>query len=100
MLIGLINTPATFMIIIDDIFKPLLYNCTLTFLDDILMHSKDEETHYKDLRKVFLLIHKHKLYAKRSKYKFNNVAIWCSSATNSTRPCMTSPVLIGKSKTQ
>ena len=72
---GLTNAPATFMRVMDNIFRPLLDKCTLTYLDDILIHSKDEETHLQDLRKVLLLMRKNQLYAKRSKCDFNKRSV-------------------------
>ena len=72
---GLTNAPATFMAMMDDIFRPLLDKCALTYLDDTLVHSKDEDSHLQDLRKVFLLMRKHKLYAKKSKCEFNQSSV-------------------------
>jgi hypothetical protein len=66
---GLCNAPATFMAMMDDIFKPL-EDCTLVYLDDSLIHSQDDGAHLQDLRKVFQLMRKHRLYAKRSKCEF------------------------------
>ena len=37
---GLTNAPATFMAMMDQVFKPLLKTCALTFLDNTLVHSK------------------------------------------------------------
>ena len=63
------------MAMMDQLFKPLLKTCALTLLDDTLVGSKDDNTHIQDLRKVFLLMRQHKLYAKRSKCEFNQRSV-------------------------
>lgn len=67
---GLTNAPATFMRLMNDVFRPLLDTCVVVFLDDILIYSPDEGTHAQHLRQVLGLLREHKLYAKRSKCEF------------------------------
>ena len=50
---GLTNAPATFMALMDEIFKTLLNNCAITFLDDILIYSK-MKTHTSKILERFL----------------------------------------------
>ena len=42
---GLTNAPATFMNLIHTIFRELLDDFVIIFLDDILLYSRDVETH-------------------------------------------------------
>jgi len=42
---GLTNAPATFMTLMNDIFRPLLDTCVIVFLDDILVYSKTPIEH-------------------------------------------------------
>ncbi len=42
----------------------------VVFVDDILVYSKDEETHKEHLRMVLGLLQEHKFYGKLSKCKF------------------------------
>ena len=64
---GLTNAPATFMHLMQSIFRPYLDSFVIVFLDDILIYSKDEIEHAQHLRSVLDLLRQHKLYAKESK---------------------------------
>ncbi len=67
---GLTNAPATFMRLMNDVFRPYLDKFVVVFLDDILVFSKSPEEHVRHLREVLSLLRKHKLYAKLSKCSF------------------------------
>jgi hypothetical protein len=67
---GLTNAPATFMRLMNDIFRPLLDKCVLVFLDDILIYSKTAEEHVRHVREVLWLLRKHQLFAKLSMCAF------------------------------
>ncbi|KAJ9513216.1 hypothetical protein QJQ45_029520 [Haematococcus lacustris] len=54
--------------VMNDAFAPVLNQCALVYLDDILDKSVDE--HLKHLRKVFDLLRLNKLFAKQSKCEF------------------------------
>ena len=43
----------------------------MVYLDNILIYSKEGEDHEEYVRRVLERLRKHKLYAKRSKYKFS-----------------------------
>lgn len=67
---GLTNAPATFMVLMNRIFKPYLDQFAIVFVDDIRIYSKGEFKHKQHLRKSMQLLHEHKLYAKFSKCEF------------------------------
>jgi transposase InsO family protein len=68
---GLTNAPATFMTMMNRLFRPYLYNFVVIFIDDILVYSRSIREHITHLRKVFDTLREHKLYAKASKCE------WC-----------------------
>ena len=49
---GLTNAPATFSRWINEILAPLLDNCIVAYLDDILIYSRTDDQHIKDVEKV------------------------------------------------
>jgi hypothetical protein len=67
---GLTNAPATFQMLMNDIFRDLLDVCVIVYLDDILVYSNSLEDHDKHLRLVLQRLRKYKLYGKLSKSKF------------------------------
>ena len=64
---GLTNAPATFMQLMHDIFRDMLDEGVIVFLDDILIYSNNLDSHKKLVRKVLHRLREHKLYAKESK---------------------------------
>lgn len=67
---GLTNAPATFMALMNDIFRPYLDKFVLAFLDDILIYSRTREEHLQHLTLVLQELRRHKLCAKASKCEF------------------------------
>ena len=67
---GLTNTPATFMDLMNRVFKEFLDRFVIVFIDDILIYSKTQGEHERHLRTVLQTLKKHKLYAKFSKCEF------------------------------
>jgi len=72
---GLTNDPATFMTLMNDIFRPLLDSCVVVFLDDILVYSKTPKEHDQQLRQVLDISCNNKLYCKISKCSFFQPAV-------------------------
>ncbi|KAJ4938747.1 hypothetical protein NE237_008271 [Protea cynaroides] len=67
---GLTNAPATFMELMTRVFHDMLDTSVIVFIDDILVYSKDKETHIKNLNAALQRLRKEKLYAKFSKCEF------------------------------
>jgi len=66
----LTNAPATFQALMNTIFQPLLRQCILVFVDDILIYSKTLSEHLEHLTQVFSILQEHQLYLKMSKCSF------------------------------
>ena len=64
---GLMTAPATFQRMMNNVFFYLLDEGVLCYLDDLLIYTKDVESHKVLLDKVFRLLAKHKLYIKAKK---------------------------------
>ena len=66
---GLTNAPATFMDLMNRIFRPYLYQLVIVFID-ILIYSGSGEEHAEHLRTILQTLREHRLYAKLSKCPF------------------------------
>ena len=73
---GLTNAPASFMDLMNRVFKPFLDRFVIIFIDDILVYSDNREEHQEHLRIVLETLRAHKLFAKFSKCEF-----WLSSVS-------------------
>ena len=67
---GLINAPAIFMRIMNNLFMDKLDKKVVVFLDDIRIYSITVEEHFKLLEKVFAHLYKYKFYCKLKKCSF------------------------------
>ena len=67
---GLTNAPATFMDLMNRVFRPYLDQFVVVFIDDILVYSKDAQEHEHHLRIVLQTLRENKLFAKLSKCDF------------------------------
>ena len=67
---GLTNAPAAFMDLMNRVFRPYVDQFVVVFIDDILVYSKDRESHDAHLRVVLETLRKEHLYAKLSKCEF------------------------------
>ena len=70
MCFGLINAPATFQRVMNEIFKEYLGVFVLIYLDDILVYSKTEAKHKEHLRIVLDLLRKHRMFGRLAKSDF------------------------------
>ncbi|XP_039167395.1 uncharacterized mitochondrial protein AtMg00860-like [Eucalyptus grandis] len=67
---GLTNTSATFMDLMNWVFREYLDHFVIVFIDDILVYSRSTEEHERHLRIVLQTFRDHELYAKFSKCEF------------------------------
>jgi hypothetical protein len=73
---GLCNAPATFMRVMNDVFIPFIDDFFIVYLDDILIFSRIWEDHIMQVRTVFELLKKEKLYIKMSKCEFGKIILY------------------------
>ena len=64
---GLTNAPSTFQRVMNILLDKHLDQFVVVYLDDVLIFSKDIESHFKHLRLVFDLLKEHKFYVKLKK---------------------------------
>ncbi|QNQ00124.1 Retrovirus-related Pol polyprotein from transposon 17.6 [Yarrowia lipolytica] len=67
---GLCNAPSTFQKMMNDTLKPFLDKTVCVYLDDIIIFSKDVESHQKHVEEVLDRLREQKFYAKKSKCEF------------------------------
>ncbi|GBG69312.1 hypothetical protein CBR_g4011 [Chara braunii] len=67
---GLTNAPTTFQWAINDIFKDILEQYVLVYIDDILVYSRTLEEYLRHLRDILDRLRRHGFYAKLSKCRF------------------------------
>ena len=67
---GLCNAPATFQRLMNNILMPFLDSFCCVYMDDVLIFSKDEESHLKHVEQVLEVLRQHKLYARPHKCEF------------------------------
>ena len=72
---GLTNAPATFMGLMNEVFRPLLDKSVVVYLDDILVYSRTWEDHLRDVGEVLDRLRHSQLYAKMSKCEFGKKSI-------------------------
>ena len=76
MFFGLMNSPATFQTMMDDIFEDLISEgMVVVYLDDILIFMETLEKHQKVTRRVLELLEKHKLYLRPDKCEFEKTTV-------------------------
>jgi len=67
---GLTNAPATFMDLMNRVFKPYLDQFVVVFINDILIYLRTPEKYTHHLRTVLEVLRKNKLYVKLKKCEF------------------------------
>jgi hypothetical protein len=67
---SLTNAPATYSILMNDIFREWFDVFVVVYIDDILIYSGSLEEHANDLWKVFQKLRENKLYAKLENCEF------------------------------
>jgi hypothetical protein len=72
MFFGLCNSPATFQVMMNDIFRNMLNEGWLIiYMDNILIYLNDPEEHRKRTLCMLARLHKHNLFLKVEKCKFD-----------------------------
>ncbi|GJP60953.1 hypothetical protein CLOP_g18172 [Closterium sp. NIES-67] len=61
---------TAFRTAMNHILRPLLDECVVVYLDDILIYSRDMEQHVEHLRRVFEILRRERFYVKLSKSEF------------------------------
>ncbi|WMV47023.1 hypothetical protein MTR67_040408 [Solanum verrucosum] len=79
---GLTNAPATFMSLMDDVFKPFLDSFFIVFIDDILVYLKSKKEHADHLCIILGVFGKQKLDAKFSTFSVDNkdFIVYCDAS--------------------
>ena len=72
---GLTNTPATFQRFVNTIFADMLDVCIVVYLNNILIYSKDMESHQQHVREVLRHLWLHRLFAKPEKCEFHSDSV-------------------------
>ena len=72
---GLCNAPATFQRTMNDVFRDLLDDFVIIFLDDILIFSNSLEAHEKHVGEVLKRLRDQGFYAKQSKCSFARTSV-------------------------
>ncbi|KAF8694327.1 hypothetical protein RHS03_08208, partial [Rhizoctonia solani] len=75
MTFGLTNAPAAFQHFMNDLFKDLLDECVIIYLDDILIYSKDDASHTQHVHEVLKRLMENQLFCKASKCTFHVTSV-------------------------
>ncbi len=68
---GLANAPAVLQSFINEIFRDLLNQCVVAYIDDILIYSKSEPEHIQHVKTVLSRLLDNQLYIKAEKCEFH-----------------------------
>ena len=67
---GLMNAPATFQALMNEVFRPYIRRFVVVFFDDVLIYSPDLASHCDHLRMILQLFADQNLYANQNKCSF------------------------------
>jgi len=69
------HSPSVFQSFINHIFRDMLNQCLIVYINDILIYSDTMEEHIKQVREVLQRLINHQLYAKAEKCEFHQSSI-------------------------
>jgi len=72
---GIYNARATFMRVMNDVFRPFIDDFVIVYLDDILVFSCTWEEHVKHKKQVLDVLVREKLYLNMSKCEFGKTSL-------------------------
>ncbi|XDV24073.1 hypothetical protein PO909_028351 [Leuciscus waleckii] len=72
---GLANSPSVFQALVNEVFRDMLNQKLIVYIDDILIYSETFETHVQDVRAVLQRLIDNQLYAKVQKCEFHQTQI-------------------------
>jgi hypothetical protein len=72
---GLTNAPATFMQLMNDVFRTFIDEFVIVYLDDVLIFNRTREEHVHHVRKILSVLHREKLFVKLSKCEFGKTCL-------------------------
>jgi len=72
---GLTNAPAAFQRFVNTVFADMLDVCVVVYLNDILIYSKDMESHQQHVQEVLRRLRLHGLFAKPEKCEFHSDSV-------------------------
>ena len=72
---GLCNYTANFMRVMNDVFRPFIYDFVIVYLDDILIFSRKWEERDQHVKQVFDVLVREQLYLKMSKSEFGKTSL-------------------------
>ena len=75
MLFGLANAPADFQSFMNDVFKDMIGNFVLVYLDDIIIYSEKPEEHDDHVRQVLQRLRDYELYCNLEKCQFHTSSL-------------------------
>lgn len=85
---GLKNSTAYFNHWVQDVLKEV-EDCALAYVDDVIIYSDTEEEHERDIRKVFEILRKNKIFVSKKKIQMFKLEVKYAGhliSTNGTRP--------------
>lgn len=72
---GLANSPSVFQAFINEVFRDMLNQWVIIYIDDILIYSNSLSEHIQHVRAVLKRLIQNQLYAKISKFEFHQSCI-------------------------
>jgi hypothetical protein len=85
MYFSLTNSPATFQMMMNEIFQDLITQGVSVYLDNILIFTNMFEEHHQITGLVLDHMHEHKLYLWPKKYKFEKTSVVVTDLLGSAR---------------